>query len=244
MKAVRISISVIGLALGPLVVSPTAVGASSPCPPGQPPARPPGDPPGRPPGRPPLYPPGKCQLRMSASQDGSVSAAGLGYKPGSAVAISLGSDSVGTATADGRGGFYRSFAVPGGTPPGQHPVQASGVGADGEAYEQSAIFEVVLPSAAASPAPGFALRSGAGLAAAPQAGTEQAIGSRPVTSPTAGGSTGAAGGTAPEVFGGAAVSSNRSTGALLPLAGVAGGLTLGAAAAGAVVVKRRRLTKG
>lgn len=288
MRLVRICSTVIGLALGAIVVAATGASAASPCPPGQPYGRPPGKPPnqpGPPAGRPPQYPPGKCQLQLgiSAARAGaSVSASGDGFQPGTSVTLSFGSARVSSATADGSGQMSQTFTVPPAAQPGQFAVRAAGTGADGTPYEQGAVFEVLAPqpgATTAAPSSPAVLRPGAGLAAASSAGAPGQVvipmpGGGFTTAPVIGsgmeggsgvlqadgsvtgvgaeqssalpGSTGAAplGSASPGITGAFAVGSSSSSGALLPVAGVGGGVILLGVGAGTVVaVKRRKSAK-
>lgn len=163
-RGVRVLIgAIVGLVAA--MALPSAVGAASPCAPGQPPGRPPGQPPGQPgqpPGRPPEYPPGQCQLRLSqsaATAGSTVTAAGSGFSPGSAVSLSLGGDTLGGATADGSGAFTASVTIPAGTAAGSYDMTA--VGPDGVEGTRvlSASFTVLGQAADGSAASGAALPS-------------------------------------------------------------------------------------
>lgn len=267
MRLARICISATALALGAVVVSAGGAAAASPCAPGQPPGRAPGGPPNQPmpPSRPPQYPPGLCQLQLStaaAAPRTSVTAAGDGYAAGSAVSMRLGADSVATATTGADGRFTQTFTVPADATPGRYDVRATGTGAGGAAYEQAATLEVLpvqaQPQAAAGPVlQGGTLRSGAGLAAAPQSGsgaTNAFTGMPPgvvaggglLPGVIAGGtnaqeSVGSTGRLVPvQPVGGVGVSGPGSSGGFNPLFAVGAGLLLAGIGAGTAMAARRR----
>lgn len=154
MKRAAALLATLLVAVAVTILSTPGAQAQSPCAPGQPLGRPGGSQ-GPPPGRPPQYPPGKCALRLSASvvsAGGSVTVAGDGYRPGTAVNITLGSTSVGSATTDASGSFSRAVTIPAGTAPDSYTVAASGLDADGNALVLSASLQVTAAGGLAAPA--------------------------------------------------------------------------------------------
>ncbi len=159
MRLVRIFMSIIALTFGSFAIGLASADAASRCPKitGSGKVK---------------YPPGQCKLKLrpsSAEAGDSVTAEGDGYGPGTPVNLTFDSVPVGTAAAAGGGGvgfsvplvigtvlvpvgtptansagtFVQAFTVPAGTALGDHNVLATGVDANGEVFELSAILQVV-----------------------------------------------------------------------------------------------------
>jgi hypothetical protein len=177
MRLVRITISTAVVIVGLLAF--TATEAAAACAPGQPYGQEPGNPGPLPGPKRPAYPMGQCQLQLSASAASAgskVTASGSQFKPNSSVAMSVGDQGVGSATADSAGNFTQAFTVPN-VAPGSYTVRATGVDSANVPFEQVAELQVTAPagSSTGSAAGGAAgkgssaatggLKSGSGLAA-------------------------------------------------------------------------------
>lgn len=168
------------------LAAPASAQGASPCPAGQPPGRPPGTPPGppetdeRPPeGRPSQYTSrSECALQLdqsSASAGEQVTLAGSGYRPGSAVELTLNSApiSLGAATTDGSGAFTKVITIPAAAPIGSHTITAAGVNPAGAQFVLSAAFDVTAAGGAGQAA--AAPTSSAGDNTLPRTGTSTAL---------------------------------------------------------------------